>query len=217
MLGETQYDFSTPVTSDITLVAHYTAIVVEPTDPTQPTEPTNPTEPTQPTQPTETQTPTQPTTQAPTEPQGPQGSVVVNFVDTDGVSLASSFNFTGSVGTLYQTSARTIDGYELVETPANASGSFIDGSITVDYVYSNGVIVAEEETPLGEAITPFNFDSLYDNMETTEAASDEAVILDEATPLADALPQTGQASPELFYGIGSIVSALGIYLKRKNK
>ncbi|GAB6107437.1 MucBP domain-containing protein [Fusibacter bizertensis] len=189
--------------------------LVSPTDPTNPTEPTNPTQPTEPTNPT--QAPTEPTTQAPTEPQGPQGSVVVNFVDTDGISIASSFNFTGSVGTLYQTSARTIDGYELVETPANASGSFIDGSITVDYVYSNGVTVAEEETPLGEAITPINFDSIYDNMETTEAASDEAVILDEETPLADALPQTGQASPELFYGIGSIVSALGIYLKRKNK
>ena len=162
-----------------------------------------------------TQTPTEPATQAPTEPQGPQGSVVVNFVDTEGASLASSYNFTGSAGTLYQTSARTIDGYELVETPANASGSFIDGSITVDYVYSNGVTVNEEETPLGEAITPFNFDSLYDHMETTEAASDEAVILDEATPLADALPQTGQASPELFYGIGGIVSAIGIYLKKR--
>ncbi|GAB6107438.1 MucBP domain-containing protein [Fusibacter bizertensis] len=164
----------------------------------------------------ETQTPTQPTTQAPTEPQGPQGSVVVNFVDTEGASLASSYNFTGSVGTLYQTSARTIDGYELVETPANASGSFIDGSVTVDYVYASGVTVVEEDTPLGEAITPVNFDSIYDSMEiTTEAASDEHIILDEETPLADALPQTGQATPELFYGVGGMISAIGIYLKKR--
>lgn len=164
--------------------------------------------------------PTEPNTQAPAPaaPQGPQGTVVVNFVDTEGAPLAASLSFTGTVGTLYQTSARSIADYELVESPANASGSFIDGSLTVDYVYSNGVTLVEEETPLGEAVTPFNFDAIYDNMEsTTEAASDEAIILDEETPLADALPQTGQASPELFYGIGSIVSALGIYLKRKIK
>ena len=162
--------------------------------------------------------PTEPNTQAPAPaaPQGPQGTVVVNFVDTEGAPLAASLSFTGTVGTLYQTSARSIADYELVESPANASGSFIDGSLTVDYVYSNGVTLVEEETPLGEAVTPFNFDAIYDNMESiTEAASDEAIILDEETPLADALPQTGQASPELFYGIGSIVSALGIYLKEK--
>lgn len=156
---------------------------------------------------------TQPTTQAPTEPQGPQGSIVVNFVDTEGNSIGSSFTFTGTVGTLYQTSSRSIEGYELTETPANASGNFIDGSITVDYVYSDGVIIEEESVALGEA-NVFNFDSIYDNM-TTEEATDEAIILDEATPLADALPQTGQATPELFYGIGGLVSALGLYIKKR--
>jgi LPXTG-motif cell wall-anchored protein len=79
------------------------------------------------------------------------------------------------------------------------------------------VVIDDEGTPLGDATEPVNFDSIYDNMElTTEAPTDE-IILDEETPLADALPQTGQASPELFYGFGSIVSALGIYLKRKIK
>ena len=80
------------------------------------------------------------------------------MVDTEGATLASSFSFSGSVGTLYQTSARSIDGYELVETPGNASGNFIDGVVTVTYVYSNGAVVIDDEgTPLGDATEPVNF------------------------------------------------------------
>lgn len=164
----------------------------------------------------ETQSTTEPTTQAPTAPQGPVGTVAVNFVDNNGNTLAPSFQFTGSAGTLYQTTARNITGYTLVETPANASGNFVDGTVTVNYVYTDGVSIEEESVALGEAVNPVNFDSIYDgNIAASEATSDEAVILDEVTPLADALPQTGQASPELFYGLGGVVSALGLYLKKR--
>lgn len=205
MLGETEYDFTTPVTADITLVAHYT-IEQLPTETEAPSETVTP---------SETEAPTQPATEAPTEPVGPQGSVIVNYVDTEGNTLGSSFSFSGTVGTLYQTSSRAFEGFTLIETPSNASGSFIDGSVTVDYVYSNGEIVVDEETPLGEAVAPFNFDSIYDNVEITTEA--EEIIVEEETPLADALPQTGQASPELFYGIGSLITAAGIFLKKREK
>ncbi len=89
----------------------------------------------------------------------------------------------------------------MVTTPENANGTFINGSLTVVYVYDVVVeTITEEEPPLGEA--------------TTEA---EEVIVDEGTPLGEALPQTGQLPPELYYGIGSIVTAAGVFLKRKNK
>jgi LPXTG-motif cell wall-anchored protein len=72
-----------------------------------------------------------------------------------------------------------------------------------------------EELPLGEA-SIFDFDSFQSNLttETTEAV-EEIVIDDEETPLADALPQTGQLPVELFYGIGGLISAAGVFLKRK--
>lgn len=73
-------------------------------------------------------------------------------------------------------------------------------------------VLPTEPVPLGAAKV-INFDSIYDNMEmpTTE----EITLPEEETPLADALPQTGQLPVELFYGIGGLVSAVGVFMKRK--
>ncbi|OJV63019.1 MAG: hypothetical protein BGO41_09955 [Clostridiales bacterium 38-18] len=73
--------------------------------------------------------------------------------------------------------------------------------------------IPTEPVPLGPANEPFNFDSFYDTIQDTT----EEVIIDESTPLGSALPQTGQLPPELYYGIGSIISAAGIIIKRKIK
>ncbi|MDH8679233.1 MucBP domain-containing protein [Fusibacter bizertensis] len=72
--------------------------------------------------------------------------------------------------------------------------------------------ITTEPVPLGEA-TVVNFDSIYDDMEmpTTE----EIMLPEEETPLADALPQTGQLPGELFYGIGGLLSAVGVFMKRR--
>ena len=43
----------------------------------------------------------------------------------------------------------------------------------------------------------------------------EEVISEEETPLADALPQTGQLPLELFYGVGGMLTAIGVYIRRK--
>lgn len=158
--------------------------------------------------------PQQPT---PTEPAGPQSSVTINYVDSEGNSLLPSFVFSGTVGTNYVTTARTIEGFELVETPSNASGSFVEGGVVVDYVYSDGTEeIVVEETPLGEATTEAEPVVEEPTEEVTTEAVEE-VVLDEATPLAEALPQTGQATPELFFGLGGLISAAGLLLKRKNK
>lgn len=58
------------------------------------------------------------------------------------------------------------------------------------------VVLETEETPLGEAVT-------------------EEVIDEDVVPLGDALPQTGQLPADLFYGIGGVVTALGVYLRKK--
>jgi len=152
-----------------------------------------------------TEPPTETSTETPTNPiptdSTPQGVVNVSFVDTNGDTLSPSYQLVGAVGNDYATTPRDILGYALVTTPENANGTFINGSLTVVYVYDVVVeTITEEEPPLGEA--------------TTEA---EEVIVDEGTPLGEALPQTGQLPPELYYGIGSIVTAAGVFLKRKNK
>jgi hypothetical protein len=163
----------------------------------------------------------------PTVVQGSQGTVNVNYIDTGGTSVATSFSFTGAIGSQYLTSTKTVFGYTLIAIPTNASGSFVTDPLTVNYVYSNDEVITDESTPLGEAGTPVDFDAIYEGTDVTpidfdanltmEPTNDEAIITDEETPLADALPQTGQASSELFFGIGGIISALGILLKIKIK
>lgn len=52
----------------------------------------------------------------------------------------------------------------------------------------------------------FNFDLIYDEPEE---------LTEEETPLAAALPQTGQLPAGLFYGLGGLISSLGVYLKKR--
>ena len=194
------YNFATPITASITLVAQYVEIVVE--------EPTVP--PTTGTPTTNPPTTSAPVTEAPVlqpDPEVALGIVRVEYVDADGNVVADSFQFSGGIGTNYVTSAKAVDGYTLLETPANASGNFTQATIVVTYVYSDATEVIEvEETPLGETTT-----ETPAAPETTEAVEIEL----EETPLADALPQTGQLPVELFYGAGSLITALGVYLKKR--
>jgi len=73
-----------------------------------------------------------------------------------------------------------------------------------------------EEVALGEAKI-VDFDSFQANLaqETTEVVGEVVEITTEAIPLADALPKTGQLPVEIFYGIGGLISAAGVFLKRK--
>lgn len=155
----------------------------------------------------------------PSDPDPILGTVIVSYVDTEGNTLSPSFSFTGEVGTNYGTSARIIDGFSLVETPSNASGSFINGTINVIYVYDNGSSEPEileldlDETPLGPA-TPEPVDSSLPPDEPLEEPIDEIILLQEEVPLGDGLPQTGQLPSLLFYGLGSVISLMGVSLKK---
>jgi len=161
----------------------------------------------------ETNPPTETTNPPAPEPivTGPQGTVTVSYVDQDGNSLAPSFSFTGTIGTNYATAARSFEGYTLIETPANATGSFTEAGVSISYEYSNdSLVIEEEEVALGDANEEVTTEAT-----TSPSEASSEVVLDEATPLGDALPKTGQVSPELFYGLGGLISAAGIYLKRK--
>jgi len=135
--------------------------------------------------------------------------------------VAPAFTFSGTVGTNYATSSKIITGYTLTETPANATGNFTEANTIVRYVYSNNtVVINEEEVPEGGSPI-IDFDSYSDEPTiegtTSEATTDDEVIIEtEETPLADALPQTGQLPVELFYGFGGLIAAAGVFLKKKN-
>ncbi len=70
--------------------------------------------------------------------------------------------------------------------------------------------LTEELIPEGAAII-INFDEPLDS-----STFEEVIELGtEAIPLAPALPQTGQLPVELFYGIGGLITAAGVFLKKK--
>lgn len=62
-------------------------------------------------------------------------NVVVNYLDEDGNELAPTEMLTGYVSDPYDTEEKAIDGYELVETPDNASGEMTEEEIIVNYIY----------------------------------------------------------------------------------
>ena len=63
------------------------------------------------------------------------GTVTVKYVDENGKEIASSDTLTGKVGSAYTTSAKTVSGYTLSETPSNAAGTYSKTAVTVTYKY----------------------------------------------------------------------------------
>ncbi len=132
-----------------------------------------------------------------------QGTVRVRFVDEDDNVLSAEYQFTGRVGTSYETNARDIEGYTLVEVPDNAEGVFINGTITVVYIYNSD---SEEET-----------EKDIEEEEIPEGLPEEPFIDEEIPQAGDILPQTGlpiATVPEL---LGGTLIALGFYFRRKAK
>ncbi|MGH1585469.1 MucBP domain-containing protein [Lactiplantibacillus plantarum] len=66
------------------------------------------------------------------------GHITVKYQDANGTTLAPDDILTGNgqLGRPYQTNAKTIENYRLIQTPANATGQFSDQAQTISYVYT---------------------------------------------------------------------------------
>ncbi|KJY62695.1 BspA family leucine-rich repeat surface protein [Lactobacillus apis] len=71
-------------------------------------------------------------------------AVITHYQDQDGNQLAPNDVQTGGLNTKYTTTPKDITGYTLAETPANASGSFANKTITdVVYLYKKAPITTK--------------------------------------------------------------------------
>ena len=71
-------------------------------------------------------------------------AVITHYQDQDGNQLAPNDVQTGGLNTKYTTTPKDITGYTLAETPANASGSFVNKTITdVIYLYKKAPIATK--------------------------------------------------------------------------
>lgn len=192
----------------------YRAVATEPT--TAPTtEPT--TEPTTaPTTETSTEPTTAPTTETSTEPT----TAPTTGIPTTEPTTAPTTEAPTQPTTAATTAATTEDDDEVVTITfiPTTSPATTEGATEV---------ITTEGVPLG-APDILNFDEIYEEtvtnfdefvedepLEGTDGMVDGEEILDDEVPLADGLPQTGQVSADMFYGIGGLISGLGLWLKRK--
>ena len=106
-------------------------------------------------------------------------SVIVNYIDESGKTLAESKTITGKVFDEYTTEAESIEGYSLKEQPENATGVMTVDAIVVNYVYSAIEVPCKEtdepETP--KQPTPQEETTIPDEEEveketTTEVSED---------------------------------------------
>ncbi|ECB9706047.1 LPXTG cell wall anchor domain-containing protein [Listeria monocytogenes] len=91
------------------------------------------------------------------------GDVTVQYKDTTGAVLADSTTLSGNVGENYTTTAKTIDGYSLTTTPANANGTFSTNPQTVTYTYT--------KDPIAQPVTVNYFDTDGKTIAPTETLS----------------------------------------------
>lgn len=81
-----------------------------------------------------------------------KGKVVVNYKDTQGNTIQTE-TLLGEVGAEYKTSAKDIKGYTLYKSPDNATGTFIKGTITLDYIYKKDTVDVKIDAPVLSGLT----------------------------------------------------------------
>ena len=65
------------------------------------------------------------------------GTVKAVYVDTKGNVISKEVTYTGMVGTEYKTEAKTIEKYRLIDVKGEETGKYVDGEITVTYIYES--------------------------------------------------------------------------------
>jgi hypothetical protein len=76
------------------------------------------------------------------------GDITVKYVDQDGKQIAQSKRLEGNIGEKYETKAVEVNGYELTQTPANATGTFTATAQTVTYEYEGQLIFESAPTSI---------------------------------------------------------------------
>ena len=65
------------------------------------------------------------------------GTVKAVYVDTKGNVISKEVTYTEMVGTEYKTEAKTIEKYRLIDVKGEETGKYVDGEITVTYIYES--------------------------------------------------------------------------------
>ncbi|HAA6728332.1 TPA_asm: cell surface protein [Listeria monocytogenes] len=98
--------------------------------------------------------------------------VTIKYLDSDGNELATPDTLNGKIDAPYQATAKSLSGWVVKTTPANANGAFTDTNQTVTYVYEKAdgapVTVKYVDVDGNELATP---DTLNGKLDTSYAAT----------------------------------------------
>lgn len=130
--------------------------------------------------------------------------VTVKYVDEENNELVVSETLNGKIGLPYQSTAKSITGWTLKETPVNANGTFTDKAQTVTYVYKK----MNSDQP---SVPPTNIDK-----ENSISSSKPLGVKSNSS-----LPKAGERQTSKIWGILGILllgsSVLVIGRRRKNE
>ncbi|WP_271001016.1 MucBP domain-containing protein [Listeria seeligeri] len=152
--------------------------------------------------------------------------VTVKYVDADGNELAPEATLSGNVDADYTSEAKTIEGWTLKETPANATGTFSDEAQTVTYIYEKNSDNSVTPTPVDPADNNDNNASMKDDSTNLHVDAKTTGMKTKAKDPAktvttkNSLPKTGDNALEnsLLVGLGALLLAgLFVFMRKTRK
>ena len=156
-------------------------------------------------------------------------TVKVHYQTADGTPLAPSETLHGEYGGTYTTKVKEIDGYLLVATPTNASGTYTEDTPAVIYVYvpahkgetnePTSPSTPATDQPAAVTSTPAPADPHPTSGAEPVASTLVARVSHPAAPSATRLPQTGNDSVAATWqvALGGLLGSLSLLALVKRK
>ncbi|MBC2127960.1 LapB repeat-containing protein [Listeria marthii] len=136
-------------------------------------------------------------------PEPQKGEVTVKYIDSENNEIAESSTLTGELGTAYETIAKEIPGYVLVESPTNASGIFEESGQTVQYVYVAIGISSSDPAQAQTSVVPVTPKNENNSVVSAEKSPSKVV----ANQMPINLPKTGDSASLIFVFMGVLLIA----------
>ncbi|MGG5372749.1 bacterial Ig-like domain-containing protein [Enterococcus sp. AZ196] len=134
-----------------------------------------------------------------------KGTVIVKYLDMDDKEISKAEQLSGEIGESYETKPKTIENYELVESPENKTGKFQKSTVQVAYKYkkiSKNVVLDKTTSGNGGA-------SLRNSHTTYNRSSESGKVL----------PKTNDSVNPSVNLVGAMLVFVSIalaYLKKKS-
>ena len=138
------------------------------------------------------------------------GKVIAKFIDQDGNVLSEEVVTTGKIGSNYQTSKKSITGYNLLKVEGKEAGTYIEGTQEVVYIYSKSnipPIIKPVIKPIVPPIKPISPITPVTPITPTSVVNPSGNL----TSSKGTLPKTGETT-DIRFSLMGIVLSMSLFL-----